>query len=66
MDANNTHPYILYWIPQYLRLQGTRQLTSFPQLPQLLLWFGREQDAIGWQYFTEGKISKQLFQLQSS
>ncbi len=66
MADHHTHPDILYWVPQYIRLRNTRQLLSFPQLPRSLKAFGAEQDAIGWQDFMEGKISKSLLQLQKS
>jgi len=65
LERSYTDPDIRYWITRYILLRGTRKLSSFSQLPPSLTAFAKAQDAIGWRHFMEGKISRELFSLQS-
>ena len=45
-------------------MRNIRKLSSFKDLPDSLRKFAAEQDAVGWREFTEGRISKSLFEAQ--
>jgi len=59
-----THPELAYWLPKYLLLRGTRQLSNFPYLSAEMQWVATSQDLIPWTSFMEGKLSHEIFTLQ--
>ena len=64
MDTHDTAAAVSFWVSKYILLRNARRLSSFPNLPVEMRQFAAEQDAIGWREFTEGRISKALFQVQ--
>ena len=64
LDNNYTHPELAYWLPKYILLRGTRQLSDFPYLSAEMRQVADKQDLIPWTSFMEGKLSHAIFTLQ--
>ncbi len=64
LESTYTDDELAYWIPKYIALRGTRKLSSFPFLSPALRQVAIAQDKIPWRCFMEGKICKELFNLQ--
>ena len=66
LEEHYTHPELAYWIPRYIRLRGTRRLLDFPFHSRAMQRVAESQDLIPWTSFMEGKLSEEIFKLQSS
>ena len=60
------HPEIVYFLPKYLLLRGTREFLSLGTMSTPMEDLARDQDLIGWRNLTEGKISRLFLPLQQS
>ena len=65
LNNNYAHPELAYWLPKYILLRGTAQLTDFPQMSAEMATVARSQDLIPWTSFMEGKLSSEIFRLQN-
>ena len=65
LHNNYAHPELAYWLPKYILLRGTAQLTDFPQMSAEMATVARSQDLIPWTSFMEGKLSSEIFRLQN-
>jgi len=67
LAANHAHPSLLYWVPRYIKLRGSKKLGDFnTMLTAEMSVVARSQDRIPWRSFLEGKVSKELLLLQNS
>ena len=66
LDTSYAHTELAYWLPRYIKLRGTRSLTSFPLESREMMNVATALDAIGWVNFMEGKLPKALFSMQAS
>ena len=66
LSAHHGHRELVYWIPRYIKLRGTRLLGEMPRTSVDFQRFARQQDLIPWRAFMEGKVSTALFRLQES
>ena len=66
LSDNHGHPDLIYWLPRYIKLRGTRQLSDFPMLSPEMQQIARSQDLIPWTSFMEGKLCKEIFKLQKA
>ena len=66
LSANHGHRELVYWIPRYIKLRGTRRLGEMPRTSVDFQRFASQQDLIPWRAFMEGKVSKALFRLQET
>ena len=64
LNDNYAHPELAYWIPRYIKLRGTHRLGTFHQLSPEMSRVAASQDLIPWKDFMEGKLSKEIFNLQ--
>ena len=64
MIKNNTYPELIKWVPQYLFKQGKDKFVALHDMSPMMWHVGATQDNIGWKYFTEGKITRPLRNLQ--
>lgn len=64
LSTNHGHPELVYWIPRYIKLRGTRRLEEMPRLTHAFQLVARSQDLIPWRSFMEGKVATALFRLQ--
>ena len=64
LSTNHGHPELVYWIPRYIKLRGTRRLEEMPRLTPAFQHVARSQDLIPWRSFMEGKVATALFRLQ--
>ena len=64
MESNDTLSEVSFWVSKYILLRNTQKLSSFANIPESIKHFAAEQGAIGWREFTEGRISKALFEVQ--
>jgi hypothetical protein len=62
---NKTDPEILYWIPKYILMRGTKPLSELGIMSHQFKALARSQDLIGWREFTEGNISTHFYEIQS-
>ena len=56
---------LMTWLLMYLRGRGTR-FQDLPGLPNKLKRIAKEQDDIGWVRFTEGRVGKQIRNMQAA
>ena len=54
LHNNYAHPELAYWIPKYILLRGTRQLSDFPYLSAEMRRVAVSQDLIPWTSFMVG------------
>ncbi len=67
LATHHAHPSLLYWIPRYIKLRGSKTLGDFrSKLTHEMALVARSQDLIPWKSFLEGKVSKELLRLQYS
>ena len=65
METHGGDSKLLYWIPKYILLRGTRQLATFKYLSTAMRRVALDLDGIGWRHFLEGKVPRSLFEHQS-
>ena len=58
MESHCTDPRLARAVSLFLQHRGTRKFASLPGLDRDLLELAHKQDAIGWDDFLEGKITK--------
>ena len=66
LSKHHGHRELVYWLPRYIKLRGTRRLSEMPRTSVDFQRFARQQDLIPWRAFMEGKVSTALFRLQQS
>ena len=59
-----TEPELVFWIPKYILMRGTRSLLDMGLMSPQMRRLARSQDKIGWRNFMEGRISKEFFEIQ--
>ena len=64
IESNDTSSEVSFWVSKYILLRNTQKLSSFANILESMKHFAAEQDAIIWRKFTEGRISKALFEVQ--
>ena len=64
LSEKDTDPNIQELIIGYLQGRGAVMLGNIPNLPMHFQRLAEEQDTIGWDNFTEGKISKEFRRIQ--
>ena len=64
MSTNHGHPELVYWLPRYIKLRGTRRLEEMPRITPAFQQVARSQDLIPWRCFMEGKVATAIFRLQ--
>ncbi len=60
------HPELVYFLPKYLLLRGTREFSSLGTMSPDMMEVARSQDVIGWRHLTEGKLSRLILPMQTS
>ena len=63
--SNNTNLEIKYWIPKYIKCRGTRRFQDMGEMSPNMRALAVSQDKIGWRNFTEGRVTKELYQMQA-
>ena len=58
------HPEIAYWLPRYIRLRGTKKLSSFARLSPEITRTTKSQDLIAWKDLMEGSLARSILNLQ--
>ena len=64
MGSTYTHPLLEKWLPTYLRGQG-KSFQYLSNLPKATRFIAEEQDAIGWTNFMEGRVTRQIRDMQT-
>ena len=64
MGSTYTHPLLEKWLLTYLRGQG-KSFQHLPNLPKAMRLIAEEQDAIGWASFAEGRVRRQIRDMQT-
>jgi hypothetical protein len=65
MESHYTDPRLARAVSLFLQHRGNRKFASFPGLDRDLLELAHKQDAIGWDDFLEGKITKHFQVVQA-
>ena len=61
---NITDPEILYWIPKFILMRGSKPLAEMGFMSPQFKPLANSQDIIGWREFTEGHISIHFYVIQ--
>jgi len=64
MKTHYTHPELRKAVRIYLRNRGRRKFSAIIGLSHRMQRVARSQDRIGWRHFTEGKVTKDIQELQ--
>ena len=64
MSSSYTHLLLEKWLTTYLKGQG-KSFQLFPNLPKAMRCIAEEQDAIGWTSFAEGRVTRQIRDMQT-
>jgi hypothetical protein len=62
---NRMDPEILYWIPKYILIRGSKPLLEMGFMSPQFKLLAKRQGLIGWRNFTEGYISTHFYPIQS-
>ena len=64
MSSTYTHLLLEKWLPTYLRGHG-KSFQLLPNLPKAIRCIAEEQDATGWTSFAEGRVTRQIKDMQT-
>jgi len=60
-----TNHEVAFWIPRYILMRGTKHLSEMGCMSPQMTTLAKSQDVIGWRNFTEGRISRELLDIQN-